>query len=163
MKIEQIAYNNAHVENWAANNQTKVAEASNLLDEDTKAVFIVGPGHSGKTTLSLFLSQQVAKNNPVKFIFTTPQIQETIGAIPVIDRSGAKYEKLPGVSEVANSRERHFIVIDEISTRGPTTLIWEQYIGLPNVLFLLLSHPERPATDKWRKLFPADKTKQYTL
>lgn len=156
-----------HLEKWSDQNREAVDELVDSFRKGAKAIFIEGEIHSGKTSLALALAQQLRKlptHERMDAVFTTPAIEETVGASSSSDRTGAKYVKLPRLNEIDQKTQPTIIVIDEISSRGPAfTNLWKSYIDSDKTRFLLLTHPNKPSTQEWLKLFNKDQIVRFTF
>lgn len=158
------------LEAWRAIHKKEIQQLTeDLSSEDVDAVFINGPVHSGKTSLAIATTRELQNRamseggRPVSVFFTTPAIQETIGAMPVSDRTGIQFKKLPLVSQMAENLGINIIVIDETSSRTPTKEVWDKYTKLPNTKFIILSHPYSNTQESWTSMFDPKKRVSYSL
>lgn len=90
------------VRNWAERHVDAVnAIVKDILNPETKGVYVEGGAHSGKTTLALAAAMdEKLKHLGIKFFFTSAQVQQTPFAIPQIEqRTGLQFNKLPKTTE----------------------------------------------------------------
>lgn len=154
----------SHLENWAKVHQEEIREITEQIQKSTtKAIVIVGSVHSGKTTLALSIAREMQKNGTDTH-FTTPAIQNTFGAKSILDRTGARFSRLPHASDIEQNGRPTLIVIDETSQREPRTEgQWSEYAKANKTKFIILTNPHSATLNKWTSLFKPQQIVVYHL
>ena len=152
------------LENWRMAHQGEIeAITSQIEDPATKAIVIEGAVHSGKTTLAIVVSQKMERNG-VDTYFTTPAVQQTLTSIPVQDRTGVRFTRLPSPSSIREKGKPALIIIDETGGHKPEAIgQWGKYVKLSRVQFIILTTPGSTHLDEWRNLFDSEQISFHRL